>query len=130
MESLQNKNEEFYDDEKQEMVYELSDIKEILYTYVEVESYEDAKSYFSDLSFYLRKVKVVKHTFGKQKLLRAWKEADIRATEINNSLEDDSDSMAIVGLKLTEVPDVVLEVGYYFEGDFTSYIGVSFVFPE
>lgn len=61
MTSVQNKNEEFYDYDKQEMVYDPSGIKEILYTYAEVESYEDAKSYFSDLSFYLRKVKVVKH---------------------------------------------------------------------
>lgn len=130
MTSVQNKNEEFYDYDKQEMVSDPSDIKEILYSYLEVESYDDAKSYFNDLSFYLRKVKTVKFTFGKQKALRAWKEAEEKALEINDSLEDSSEYMAIVGLKLTEIPTISLDVGVYFAGDFTPYQSFSFVFPE
>lgn len=130
MTSVQNKNEEFYDYYKQEMVSDPSDIKEILYSYLEVESYDDAKSYFNDLSFYLRKVKTVKFTFGKQKALRAWKEAEEKALEINDSLEDSSEYMAIVGLKLTEIPTISLDVGVYFAGDFTPYQSFSFVFPE
>lgn len=130
MTSVQSKNEEFYDYDKQEMVYDPSDIKEILYSYLEVESYDDARSYFNDLSFYLRKVKTVKFTFGKQKALRAWKEAEEKALEINDSLEDSSEYMAIVGLKLTEIPTISLDVGVYFAGDFTPYQSFSFVFPE
>lgn len=130
MTSVQNKNEEFYDYDKQEMMSDPSDIKEILYSYLEVESYDDAKSYFNDLSFYLRKVKTVKFTFGKQKALRAWKEAEEKALEINDSLEDSSEYMAIVGLKLTEIPTISLDVGVYFAGDFTPYQSFSFVFPE
>ena len=121
-----NTNEEYFDYDKQKMVYEPSDILHLLNSYLDVVSEQDAKSFFDDMDRYLRGCRKVKSDFRKSKAMRAWKLAEKESSSFNEN--DDLDSVMETGLKYTELPTPLLEIGTYFDGNFEPYIGFSFNF--
>lgn len=121
-----NINEEYFDYDKQKMVYESSDILHLLNSYLDVVSEQDAKSFFEDMDRYLKGCRKVKSDFRKSKAMRAWKLAEKESSSFNEN--EDLDSVMETGLKYTELPTPLLEIGNYFNGNFEPYIGFSFNF--
>ena len=119
--SKTNINEEYFDYDKQKMVYEPSDILHLLNSYLDVVSEQDAKSFFDDMDMYLKGCRKVKSDFRKSKAMRAWKLAEKESSSFNENEDLDS-------LKYTELPTPLLEIGNYFDGNFEPYIGFSFNF--
>ena len=58
--------------------------------------------------------------------MRAWKLAEKESSSFNEN--EDLDSVMETGLKYTESPTFLLEIGNYFDGNFEPYIGFSFNF--
>ena len=123
-----NTNEEYFDYDKQKMVYEPSDILNLLNSYLDVVSEQDAKSFFEDMDRYLKGCRKVKSDFRKSKAMRAWKLAEKESSSFNDN--DDLDAVMETGLKYTESPTLLLEIGNYFDGNFEPYIGFSFNFKD
>ena len=123
-----NTNEEYFDYDKQKTVYEPSDILHLLNSYLDVVSEQDAKSFFEDMDRYLKGCRKVKSDFRKSKAMKAWKLAEKESSSFNDN--DDLDAVMETGLKYTESPNLLLEIGNYFDGNFEPYIGFSFNFKD